>query len=184
MNLYMTAAILAITASSAAMAQDTAPDGTDAFGIEPYVGVLAGYHNFDRRNPDFPALPAPGRMDGALVGGVAGINLPLGPVFVGVEGNASKGFNDIDWEYGARGRLGLRAGESGMIYASAGRQWINGKRGFANRNDWIYGMGFEVGPKDIGLAGVTGNSGIRLRLQMDTYDGHSLRPMGGVIFHF
>src|SRR3546814_10252975 len=35
---------------------------------------------------------------------------------------------------------------------------------------WIYGVGVEVGPKDIGLAGLTGNSGVRLRLQAETYD--------------
>ena len=184
MKSLLTATAVAATLSSAALAQDRAPDGTDAFGLEPYVGVLGGYHNFDMRSKDFPALPGRGRMDGALVGGVAGVNIPLGPVFIGGEGNAAKGFNDIDWEYGARGRLGLRAGESGMIFASAGYQWVNGKRGFANRSDWIYGVGFEVGPKDIGLAGLTGNSGVRLRLQMETYDFDSLRPMGGVVFHF
>lgn len=68
--------------------------------------------------------------------------------------------------------------------ASAGYQWVNGKRGFGDQKDWIYGLGVEVGPKDIGLGGVTSNSGVRLRLQMDTYDFDSLRPMAGVIVHF
>ncbi len=33
------------------------------------------------------------------IGRLAGVNIPLGPVFVGAEGNATKGFNDISWEY-------------------------------------------------------------------------------------
>lgn len=41
-------------------------------------------------------------MNDALISGVAGINIPLGAAFVGVEGNATKGFSDIDWEYGVR----------------------------------------------------------------------------------
>jgi opacity protein-like surface antigen len=185
MKKYLFALVAFATLPSVAFAQDepvTAPDGTDAFGIEPYVGILGGYHSFDR-NRDLGSS-RDGRMNGALVSGIAGVNIPLGPLFVGVEGNATKGFSDIDWEYGVRGRVGGRAGESGLIFASAGYQWVNGKRGYGDQKDWIYGLGVEVGPKDIGLGGVTGNSGIRLRLQMETYDFNSLRPMGGVIFHF
>ena len=180
------AAFAAACLPAAAMAQDasteTAPDGTPAFGIEPYVGVLGGYHEFDR-DSEFGSIGGD-RMDGALISGIAGINLPLGPAFVGVEGNATKGFNNIDWEYGVRGRVGARAGDSGMIFASAGYQWVNGKRGYSDQKDWIYGVGVEVGPSDIGLGGLTTNSGVRLRLQAETYDFDSIRPMGGVVFHF
>jgi outer membrane immunogenic protein len=175
-------AALAAATPCVSQAQETAPDGTPAFGVEPYVGILGGYHSFDRTS-EFGSIGGD-RMGGALVSGVAGVNIPLGPVFVGAEGNATKGFSDIDWEYGVRGRVGARAGDSGMVFASAGYQWVNGKRGYSDQKDWIYGLGVEVGPKDIGLGGVTGNSGIRLRLQMETYDFDSLRPMGGVIFHF
>lgn len=183
MKKLLVAAALLSAFPSIAAAQDTAPDGTDAFGVEPYVGVLGGYHSFDRTS-EFGTTPNSGKMNGALVSGVAGVNIPLGPVFVGAEGNATKGFGDIDWEYGVRGRVGARAGESGMVFASAGYQWVNGKRGFSDQKDWIYGVGVEVGPKDIGMGGVTGNSGIRLRLQAETYDFDSIRPMAGVIFHF
>ncbi len=169
---------------TAAMAQDdTAPDGSKAFGIEPYVGILGGYHTFDR-GTEFGSVPGETIMNGALISGIAGVNVPLGPVFVGVEGNASKGFSDIDWEYGVKGRVGARAGESGLIYASAGYQWVNGKGGWPDEKDWMYGAGVEVGPKEIGLGGVTGSSGVRLRVQVDTYDWDSFRPMAGVIFHF
>ena len=171
-----------LLSATLASAQETAPDGTDAFGIEPYVGVLGGYHTFDK-DSEFGS-PRGGSMNGALISGIADVNIPLGPVFVGAEGNATKGFSDIDWEYGVRGRVGARAGESGMVFATAGYQWVNGKRAYSDQKDWIYGVGVEVGPKDIGLGGVTGNSGIRIRLQMETYDFDSLRPMGGVVFHF
>jgi outer membrane immunogenic protein len=182
MKKFLLAAAVAISIPAAAAAQGTAPDGTEAFGIEPYVGVLGGYHDFDDSS-EF-GNPRPGSMNGALISGIAGVNVPLGPVFVGAEGNATKGFSDIDWEYGVRGRIGARAGESGMVFASAGYQWVNGKRGYTDQKDWIYGVGVEVGPKDIGLGGITGNSGIRIRLQAETYDFDSIRPMGGVVFHF
>jgi hypothetical protein len=63
-------------------------------------------------------------------------------------------------------------------------QWVNGKQGWPNRKDWMYGAGVEVGPKDIGLGGIIGNRGIRLRFQTETYDFDSFRPTAGVIFHF
>jgi outer membrane immunogenic protein len=176
-------AALAVGLPVAASAQDTAPDGSKAFGIEPYVGVLGGYHSLDSKS-EFGTTARHGKMDGALISGVAGVNVPLGPVFVGAEGNAAKGFSDIDWEYGVAGRAGVRAGDSGLVYVSAGYQWVNGRRGYADHSDWMYGVGLEVGPKDIGLGGITGNAGPRIRLQMTTYDFDSIRPMAGVIFHF
>jgi len=183
MKNYVVAAIAALM-SSAALAQATSPDGSErAVSFEPYVGVLGGYHSFDR-DSEFGTNGRRGAMDGALVEGVAGVNMPFGPVFVGVEGDVAKGFKDIKWEYGVRGRAGFRAGQSGMIYASAGYQWVNGRRGFADHNDWMYGVGVEVGPKDIGLSGVLGEAGPRLRFHADTYDFKSIRPMAGVIFAF
>ena len=161
----------------------TAPDGSKAFGIEPYVGVFGGYHDFDRG--DKGVLQLDNSANGALVGGYAGVNIPLSFFVVGVEGSVAKGFNDIDYEYGATGHVGIRAGDSGMLFARAGYQWINAKNGFRNDRNEIYGFGVEVGPKDIGLGGVTGNAGVRLRLAIDTFDDfQSLRPTAGVTFHF
>ena len=181
-SLIAAAALAALALPAVAHAQDTAPDGTRAFGIEPYVGVLGGYDSYDR-DSEFGTSATHGKMNGFLASGVVGVNVPLGPVFVGVEGNASKGFEDIDWEYGAKARAGVRAGNSGMIFVSGGYEWVNGRggRGFGDHKDWIYGAGVEVGPKDLGMAG--NNSGIRLRLQADTYDFDSIRPMAGVVFH-
>lgn len=181
-KLILAAAVFAAL-PAVAHAQDAAPDGSRAFGIEPYVGVLGGYESFDRRS-EFPTPVGTRQAHGALLSGIAGINVPIGPGFIGVEGNATNGWQDIDWEYGVKGRIGARAGDSGLIYVSGGYQWVEGNRGFANQKDWIYGLGVEVGPKDIGLGGITGNAGVRLRLQVDTYEFDSIRPMAGVLFHF
>ena len=170
----------------------TAPDGTRAFGIEPYVAVLGGYERFDNQpGHGIPAVAANGgnNLDGGLVQGIVGVNVPLGPVFVGAEGNVTKGFTgDIDWQYGAAGRFGFRAGESGLFYGKVGYQWVNFERFGNNSRDFhavTYGVGAEVGPKDIGLGGITGNSGVRFRLEVSTFgNADSFRPMAGAVFHF
>lgn len=181
---YLAAAALAATMLAApAFAQSTAPDGSEAFGIKPYVGILGGFHGVDRN-----ALSSPqsGRFHGEVIEGVGGINIPLGPVFVGAEGHIARGFRDIEWEYGAKGRFGFRAGDSGLIFASAGYKWVEarGGRGFNDMKGMIYGIGVEVGPQDIGLRGITSNAGPRLRFQMETMEWDSLRPTAGVVFHF
>ncbi|MCW3847943.1 opacity protein [Sphingomonas sp. LB-2] len=199
MRKFIAAAAIAAAIPTAAFAQDadttatatvTAPDGTPAFGIEPYFGVMGGYERFDNEASKAGLPTAAGRdLDGGIVQGVIGVNIPLGPVFIGAEANGAKGFRgDIGWEYGAAGRFGFRAGDSGLIYGKVGYQWVkldgvgNPKRHY---HDMTYGIGLEVGPKDIGLGGITGNSGIRLRLEVNTFgDFHSARPMAGVIAHF
>lgn len=161
------------------------PDGSQAFGIEPYLGVLGSYASFDG-NSDFGTSPTNGSLNSWMITGVGGINVPLGPLFVGAEGNVAKGFSDIDWTYGVRGRAGFRAGETGMIFLTGGYQWIkvNNDRGFADENGYVVGGGVEIGPRDIGLGGVTGRSGPRLRIQVETYKFQSVQPSIGVIFHF
>lgn len=183
MKKLVLSAVALASVGTAAHAQS--PDGSKSFGFEPYVGVLGGYSSFDRSS-EFGSNPEHGKMNGALIEGVVGANVPLGPVFAGVEGNVAKGFSDIDWQYGVRGRIGARAGASGLIYVSAGYQWVNGKEshGFGDHSDVVYGVGVEVGPKDIGLGGITQSAGPRLRLQVDTYDFDSIRPMAGIVFHF
>ncbi|MBV7256053.1 opacity protein [Pacificimonas sp. WHA3] len=180
---FTLAAIAAITLPFAAQAQD-APDGSKAFGIEPYVGIGAGYHDFDRRGAS-PLNNAPDSTDGSLIIGTAGVNVPLGAFFVGAEANLAYGFDEIDWEYGAAGRFGVRIGESGLLFGKVGYQWIEEERGFKDDKGMLYGMGVEVGPQDIGLGGVTGESGVRLRLGVDTFgDFESIRPNASAIFHF
>ena len=193
--------LAAALVATPALAQDTggpapgepaAPDGSRAFGIEPYVGVMGGYEWFDNQGSkaNIPQPANGSHYDGALVQGVAGINVPLGPVFVGAEGNAIKGVKgDIDWQYGGAGRFGFRAGESGLIYGKVGYQWVNFAQGPANTgrdyDNVTYGIGVEVGPKSIGLGGITGSSGVRLRLEGNTFgSAKSFRPMAGLIAHF
>ena len=190
-KLYLAAASAVAFLATPAIAQEAAaPDGSPAFGIEPYVGVTGGYHDFDSDNRGRISRNcngAAGCADGGFVEGVAGLNLPLGPVFVGVEGNIAKGFKGLDYEYGAYGRFGARAGDSGLIYGKVGYQWVrtdddaNGER---RDEDIAYGLGVEVGPKDIGLGGITGNSGVRLRFEATTFDFQSIRPSAGVVLHF
>ena len=188
MKIFLAAAAAAAAlVAPAAMAQDTAPDGSKAFGIEPYVGVTAGYHDFDsdNRGPiSSNCNGSSGCSDGAVIEGVAGVNVPFGPVFVGAEGNIAKGFSGIDYEYGAYGRAGVRAGQSGLIYGKVGYQWVRTKNPKIKDHDWAYGAGLEVGPKDIGLGGVSLPAGARLRLEVATFDFQSIRPTAGVVFHF
>lgn len=204
-KLSLAAAIAAAFVAVPAAAQDTysdssapatAPDGTKAFGFEPYVAVMGGWEGFDRRvGHGIPNTPIGGRkLQGAIVNGIVGANIPLGPVFVGAEGEVMKGVDGaIDWGYGAAGRFGFRSGESGLFYGKVGYRWNNfhnfapGVQGDLKRDyhGTVYGVGAEVGPKDIGLGGLTGNSGLRLRLEVSTFDdAHSFRPMAGVVAHF
>lgn len=172
------------TAEAAPAATEmTAPDGSPGFGFEPYVGAFGGYHDFDTGNKG--PLQAGNSANGWLAGGYAGVNIPLGGFVVGAEGSIAKGFNDIDYEYGATGHIGARIGDSGMFFIRAGYHWVEAKGGFDDDKNEIYGFGVEVGPADVGLAGLTGNAGVRLRLAFDTYDDlQSLRPTAGLSFHF
>lgn len=168
-----------------------APDGSDAFGFEPYVAVMGGYASFDR---DTSGAGIPNRINGqrrqgVLAEAIVGANIPLGAFFIGAEGNVAKGVDGtIDWQYGVAGRAGFRAGESGLIYAKAGYEWVNftdgAVTGGRDYGDEVYGIGFEAGPREIGLGGLTGESGARIRLEVTTRDFESIRPMAGVVFHF
>ncbi|WP_174278620.1 outer membrane protein [Sphingomonas bacterium] len=198
--LSLVAAFAAATAAAPALAQDspgapapgeaTAPDGSKAFGIDPYVAVLGGWEGFD--NKARAGIPRQNGLEGSEVTGIAGVNLPLGPVFVGVEGNAAKGVSGaIDWEYGAAGRAGLRVGDSGLFYGKVGYEWVNfdhlrnGGNTKRDYHDITYGAGVEVGPKDVGLGGLTGRAGVRLRLEVSTFgQADSFRPAAGLVFHF
>jgi opacity protein-like surface antigen len=180
------AALGAAALSLPAAAQDaptTAPDGTRPFGIEPYFGVGGAYQDFDSK-PMGGVFNQRGSARGASVDAFVGFDVQLGPIVVGVEAQGAKGFEDIDYEYGAMGRVGFRAGESGLIFARAGYRWIEGRRGFTDDKNEVYGVGVEIGPKNIGLGGLTGNSGVRLRLAADTYDLKSIRPSAALVFHF
>ena len=187
-------ALLPVTAhaqSADTTSTQTAPDGSNAFGIEPYVAVMGGYFSYDRdpSNTNIPPSTDGYRRRGGIVEGIVGANVPLGPVFVGAEGSVAKGFTgDIDWQYGVAGRIGARAGQTGLIYGKVGYEWVNftNRRGGEGRDygDMVYGLGAEIGPRDLGMGGGDGRGGVRLRLEATTHDFESIRPMAGVVMHF
>ena len=179
-------ALAGLACATPALAQDTAPDGSKAFGIEPYLAVMGGYHDFDSDNRGRLSTncnAGSGCPDGAIVEGLVGVNIPLGAFFVGAEGGYAKGFRGIRHEYGGYGRFGFRAGESGLIYGKVGYQRVS-TRAQGHDHDMSYGGGVEIGPKSIGLGGLTGSSGVRLRFEVTTFDLQSIRPTGGLVFHF
>lgn len=168
----------------AAMAQDDA--GSSQRRIEPYVGVMGGIHNYDSETSE-EGIPPVG-YKGRMVEGVAGVNVNVaGPLVVGVEGTASKGVSgDIDWEYGAAGRVGVKAGKDSMLFGKVGYQWTNFDALGKDSSDFhgmTYGAGVELSPADMGSSAASSN--IRLRVQADTTgDFHSIRPMAGVVAKF
>jgi len=191
MKKLMFAAVAAASlVPAAAFAQDTTTDGSRPFGIDPYVGVMGGYEGFESDpGHGIPFSPPGNRLKGGLVDGVAGVNVPLGSFFVGVEGNAAKGFSgDIDWEYGVHGRAGVRAGESGLFYGKVGYRWVNFDRYGKDSGDFgriSYGIGGEFGPKSIGLDGLVKKEGVRFRAEISTTgDFETVRPMAGIVGHF
>ncbi|MBN8841136.1 MAG: opacity protein [Sphingomonadales bacterium] len=186
------AAVVATFAALPAIAQDQgnapAPDSDRSSRIEPYFGVMGGWEGFDNQpnKAGVPVIASSDKLNGGLVQGVAGVNVPVGPLFVGAEGNITKGFSgDINWEYGAAGRIGVRAGQTGLIYGKVGYQWVNFDKVVdtdRHYNDWTYGIGFEVGAKDLGAKS---DGGLRLRGEVSTFGNfHSFRPMMGLVKAF
>ncbi len=70
---FLSAPAFAQDPADAPVGEPAAPDGSRAFGIEPYVGVMGGYEWFDNQRTD-AGIPQPlrGHYDGALIQGRAG----------------------------------------------------------------------------------------------------------------
>lgn len=173
---YAIASLGALAAASPAFAQDAG----SARSIEPYVGVTGVYDSFDAKE-NGSGIPEFG-PDGWLVEGVAGVNVPVGEkFFVGVEGNVAKGVDgDIDWEYGASARAGLRLNDTGMLYGKVGYNWVELDRaplGVDRSFDGVvWGGGVEIAP---------GPSNVRLRAEFTTMNNiDSIRPSVGVVLGF
>src|SRR3546814_19436244 len=92
---------------------------------------------------------------------------PYPTLFRSVEGSVAKGFTgDIDWEYGAAGRFGVRAGDTGLFYGKVGYRWVNFDALGPNSGDYggmVYGVGTELAP-----AGKKMND-VRVRIEVDDY---------------
>lgn len=181
-------AALALALAAGVSAPALAQDGGSTSRIEPYVGVMGGLHDFD--NDQYNGSP-PSGYRGWEIEGVAGVNYNLGPAFVGVEGSVAKGISkDIDWEYGAAGRFGVKAGKDSLFFAKVGYQWTkfdDSARPLVSTNrhydGTTYGFGTEVSLADLGSS--KDSSNIRLRAQVDTRGNfHSFRPMAGIVAKF
>src|SRR5690349_15009479 len=97
-KLFIAALVASAGVSSNALAQDTGQGTGQGTGstqilgleLEPYIGIQAGYHEFDSDNRG-PLTTncngASGCPDGGLAEAFAGANFAFGPGFVGVEGN-------------------------------------------------------------------------------------------------
>src|SRR3546814_20713169 len=93
----------------------------------------------------------------------------------------SSDLGDIDWEYGAAGRFGVRAGDTGLFYGKVGYRWVNFDALGPNSGDYgamVYGVGTEFAPAGKKMTDV------RVRLEVDTYgDTHSFRPIARLLAH-
>ena len=172
---YAIASLGALAAASPALAQDGS-----SRSAEPYIGVTGVYDSFDSKE-NGSGIPEFG-PDGWLVEAVAGVNVPVGDMFfVGVEGNVAKGVDgDIDWEYGAAGRAGLRLNDHGLLYGKVGYNWVELDRaplGVDRSFDGVvWGGGVEIAP---------GGGNLRLRGEFTTMNNiDSIRPTVGVVMGF
>jgi opacity protein-like surface antigen len=150
----------------------------DAPQTEVYVGAQGGYHDLGNN---------PLGKDGSPIYGLfAGVDVPVGPtLIVGAEGNFNLGSGIIDSEYGATGKIGVRVGQSGQIFARGGYQWVdvdvrratgvNAPAGFDDTSgDYLVGVGaqYKIG------------TNTALRVTADTLGFDTTRVTGGLAFNF
>tara|TARA_R110000782_G_scaffold182437_1_gene272610 strand:+ start:14960 stop:15517 length:558 start_codon:yes stop_codon:yes gene_type:complete len=183
-KLILTATFATCIAPLSAHAQE---DSATVNRIEPYVAVMGGYNDFD--DPQTENLPdgIPGDYSGTMVEGIAGVNYNVGRLVLGVEGNVAKGIEgDIDWEYGAAGRAGVKLGKDSMFFGKVGYEWTNFAALGPDSKDYdgmTYGMGVELSAADMGMS--ANRSNLRFRGQVDTRGNfHSLRPMAGIVLKY
>jgi outer membrane immunogenic protein len=185
MKILLFAAMAAASALPVAAVAQDAPSSSSR--IEPYIGVMGGIDNFENER-SASGIPPVG-YHGRIVEGIAGVNYTIaGPIMVGVEGNATKGVSGaIDWEYGAAGRIGLKAGKDSMFFGKVGYQWVNFDALGDNSRDYdgmTYGAGVELSAADMGVTSGVGRN-LRLRVQADTFGNfRSVRPMAGIVAAF
>ena len=160
--------------SAPAMAQD-APQP------EVYVGAQGGYHDLGNN---------PLGKDGSPIYGLfAGVDVPVGPtLIVGAEGNFNLGSEIIDSEYGATGKIGVRVGDRGQLFARGGYQWVDLD---IPRAIGVPNASNTAGIDDISgdyLVGVGGQykigSNTALRVTVDTLGFDTTRVSGGLSMNF
>lgn len=159
----MTLTILACAGASAPAAAQTANP------VRPYVGIVGGSERYHDGGPR-----------GDMVGVIGGLDYDLGtsPMFIGVEGNAMKGFGDIDKEYGIAGTIGTRAyvGGAWKLFAKAGVQRVDFD-GSGGDTRFLAGLGADYAP-------FTSRPGIAFRFGADTLEFKTTRLTAGMVLRF
>ncbi|APG63364.1 hypothetical protein LPB140_11845 [Sphingorhabdus lutea] len=145
--------------------------------VETYVGATAGYH-------DIGAGVA--RDDGAIFGGYAGVDVPLGGQFViGLEGNFNLGTGAIDSEYGIATKLGVNVGEGHQLFVRGGYQEVDFDLSHIAGAPVPAGLDDTDGDYLVGIGGQFKlNENVRLRAVVDTIAFDSTRATVGVQFNF
>jgi len=175
-------AIAMLAAPSLAFAQDR--------GNQPEitVGAQAGYHDLGVSDEVFDITGVEVDDASPIFGGFIAADFPLSDtLFAGVEGNANFGTDAINAEYGAAGRLGIRAGNGTKFYVRGGYQWVDIDYAEildvpdaaipggldSTFGDYLVGVGI-----DLPFGGVT------LRGNVDTIAFDTVRATAGVGFRF
>ena len=160
-------AILAIAFTTTAMASSV--QAQTANPVRPYVGIVGGSESYDHDGPH-----------GDLVGVIAGVDQDIGEsaVFIGVEGNAMKGFGDVDAEYGVAGTIGTRAyvGGAWKLFAKAGVQRVDFDRS-GGETRFLTGVGADYAP-------FSHRPGLAFRFGADTFEFETTRLTAGMVLRF
>lgn len=175
----LTAAI-AMVMPGAAFAQGAAE-------AEPFVGVSAGYHEFDVDDDvDFDGVDT----GSPIIGVVAGVDVPLSErLFAGIEGNLHFGTDIVDTEYGASARLGFMIQDGSKFYVRGGYQEVDfdlGEIVNVDLDDLDDLDGFDTTEGDY-LLGIGGDLPVgagALRLNLDTIGFDTVRGTAGYVLTF
>lgn len=156
----------------------TAANAADLTG--PYVGAGITHDNFQ----------GTGGAQGFGMSGVGasifgGYNAPVGPGFIGVEGNvdlntAGVGGIKAKWGWGIGARAGLALTEGAAVYVRAGYQ--RNQIDFIGNKDWGGGLRLGGGIE----ASVSGTTSLRIEYGHVDFEGsiENNQVLAGVIFGF
>ncbi len=174
------ASVVALATPGVAMAQT----GGEA---EPFVGVSAGYHEFDIDDDvDIDGIDS----GSPIIGVVAGVDFPLSErIFAGVEANFHLGTDVIDNEYGASARLGFVNPNGSKFYVRGGYQEVDfdiGEIANVDLDDFDDFDDIDTTQGDY-LVGIGGDFPVgagAIRVNVDTISFDSLRGTAGYVLTF
>ena len=174
------AGVIALATPGVAMAQD----GSQA---EPFVGVSAGYHEFDiGDDTDIEGIDS----GSPIIGVVAGVDFPLSErMFAGVEANFHLGTDIVDNEYGASARIGFVNPNGAKFYARGGYQEVDfdiAEIANLDLDDFEEFDGIDTTNGDY-LVGIGGDFPIAagaFRVNLDTISFDTVRATTGYVLTF